>query len=120
MDVSGLNRGIGDAFKRRKVAIYALCLQFAARALNTFRQNQRDEKYWHNQTGVAMARVFSRAFQESDAVGWFMAHAVQYGPYLEIANDRKHEALRPILEELLPEFMRSLRELTGYSGGVTG
>jgi hypothetical protein len=111
MDVDGVKRNIQEIYNRRRAAVYALCLSYAARALNKFRQDQQGERFWKNQTGQAMARVFSNATMEDNVVSWFMAHGVQYGVYLELANDRKHEALRPIIQEFIEPFMKDLKEL---------
>ena len=103
-------------YQRRRAAVYALCLGFAGYALAAFRERQpmgsgNGGKYWENQTGVAAAEVFSDAFSESDEIGWFLAHGVEYGVYLEIANDRQNEALRPIVEEFFPKFMAQVRAI---------
>jgi uncharacterized protein (DUF2336 family) len=109
-------RNIASIYERRRAAVYALCLSYAARALNKFRADQpavpgTAGKYWNNQTGQAAARVFANAAMEENVLSWFMAHAVQYGVYLELANDRKHEALRPIIQEFIEPFTKDLREL---------
>lgn len=108
---AAVNRNISEIFKRRRAAVYALCLSYAARALNKFRQDQHGQRFWNNQTGQAYARVFANARIEGEAVSWFVAHGVQYGVYLELANDRKREALRPIVEEFVDPFIKDLREL---------
>jgi hypothetical protein len=113
MDVTAVKANIVAIYERRRAAVYALCLSYAARALDRFRANQAEQLYWQNQTGQAYARVFATGYIEESVVGWFMAHGVQYGVYLELANDRKHEALRPVMESLIPQFMSDLREIYG-------
>lgn len=103
-------------YQRRRAAVYALCLGFAGYALAKFREEQpaifaASGEYWTNQTTVAAQMVFSDAFSEGDAVGWFLAHGVEYGVYLELANDRQNEALRPIVEEFFPKFMQQVRAI---------
>jgi hypothetical protein len=69
--------------------------------------------YWINQTNIAKDTVFSQAFKEEggQVLGFFLAHAIQYGVYLELANDRQNEALRPIINEYMPQFKARLEKL---------
>lgn len=96
-------------FDERIKATRALCKYYAAKAKQTFRERQKANAFWTNRTSTAYSTVFGGTFEEMDAIGWFIAHAVEYGIYLELANDRKHESLLPIVNELEPEFMRDLK-----------
>jgi hypothetical protein len=98
--------------QKKKAAVYALCGYYAAMALQYFRQHQAKNQYWTNQTNIAMDTVFARNFKEGEAVmGWFMAHTQQYGVYLELANDRKHESLRPIIMRYYARFQADLGKI---------
>jgi len=97
--------------ERRQIATVALCEWYAAKALQLFRKYQAMDTFWNNQTETAYNTVFAENYVLGNEAGWFIAHAVEYGVYLEIANDRKHEALRPIVMELFPEFQKDLREI---------
>ena len=55
--------------------------------------------------------MFARAFKDQEEIGWFLSHGQDYGVYLELANDRKSEAIRPIIIELLPKFLREINKL---------
>ena len=100
-------------FERKEAALYALCLYWAARVLEDFKRRQASEEFWVNQTYQAKDRVFSDAFREADVVGFFIAHGVYYGKYLEFAKDGKNAALWPVVRGVIPDFMRDLRELYG-------
>jgi len=113
-NVPEVNHNIENMYAKRRVAVYALCLNYAARVLRYFRQEQRQEWYWDNQTNIAMNTVFSKAFKEDDTLGFFLAHTQQYGIKLELGNDRRHEALRPIINKYLPKFQADLAKL--YKG----
>ena len=108
-----VNHNIEIMYQKRRIAVYALCLNYAARVLRYFRQEQRQEWYWDNQTNIAMNTVFSKAFKEDDTLGFFLAHTQQYGIKLELGNDRRHEALRPIINKYLPKFQADLKRLYG-------
>ena len=104
---------IEEIYARKKIAAYALCLHYSALALQYFRKRQSGRGlYWTNRTHLAADTVFSGAFkEEGEIVGWFMAHALQYGVYLEKANNEKHAALAPTINHFYAPFMKDLRSL---------
>ena len=110
-DIGRVKKNITKEFEIRKAKIFALSLSYAGRAINEFRAAQDGDAFWENQTHTAANRMFSNAFQEGDLVGWFLSHGVFYGVYLELANDRQNEAIRPIINRLAPEFFKDVRKL---------
>ena len=103
-----VRRNIKNIADRKLIATVALCNYYAGYAQQKFRERQASNAFWNNQTNTAYNQVFGESFLDGNDVGWFLSHAVKYGVYLELANDRKHEALRPIVQELLPEFEKDL------------
>lgn len=115
-DANKVKRNIDNIMQRKKAAVFAKSLQYAGQALKYFRETQPSGsgvrgKYWTNQTNQARDRVFTDAFIEGQIIGWFIAHGVQYGTYLELANDRRHEALRPIIQRYAGRFIRDVRRI---------
>lgn len=122
-----ISRNLGAIYARKRAAVLALCLEYAALILKEFRVQQLvgpgggswidryngrgAGRYWNNQTESAARLVFSDAFIDDDDLGFFIAHMVEYGVYLEIANDRRHEALRPLIEKFYPLFLRDVRAI---------
>ena len=107
-----VNMTIEQLYERKRIAAYALCLHYAAKALQYFRSEQESNRFWINRTGLAKDTVFSGAFKEGeDIIGWFMAHTLQYGIYLEKANNEKHASLAPTINHFYAPFMRDLRRL---------
>ncbi len=90
-------------------AIYALAKKTAQESVNKMKESHP----WNDQTYSAKNFLFGDAFQEPGAVGFFIAHGVQYGVYLELANDRKNEILRPTIQAFGSEFLVGVRRLTG-------
>lgn len=110
-DVTAVKNNIKRIYNRKRVETIALCQEYASEALQIFQSTQTADVWWNNQTFTAMNTVFSGVISEKDVTGWFLAHAVEYGIYLELANDRKHEALRPIVMKMFPEFEKALRKI---------
>ena len=102
--MAALKKSLTSIYERRRKSVYALSLYYAAQSLQYFRLQQSNNAYWENQTGFARDLMFSNAYIEDNVVAWFMAHAVHYGVYLELANDRKHEAIRPIVQRFAGRF----------------
>jgi hypothetical protein len=114
--VEKVKRRVRSIYEKRRAQIYGISLQYAAMALLNFQMQQRMAphsfgNFWDNQTAQAAARVFSDAFRDGRSVGWFLAHGVYYGVYLELANDRKHESLRPIVQHYAGRFLADVRKM---------
>jgi len=119
-DVTRVISNVQGIYARRRAAVYALCVYYASLAINYFRQVQPATpgtagKFWHNQSGQAAARMHSGAYQEENIIAWFMAHGVQYGVYIELANDARHQAIRPVIQRFVGRFYQDLKKL--YAGG---
>lgn len=112
-DINKVKRNISGIYERRRVAAYAISLEFAAIALNYFRAVQSGNKFWENQTNQAMNLFFTKAFKRGNVLGWLAAHGISYGVYLELANDRRHEAIRPVIQRFAGRFFNAVKELYG-------
>lgn len=96
----------------------ALDRYYASLAINYFLQVQRpgidtDGKFWHNNTGQAAVRMFANAFNDGKSYGWFIAHGVDYGVYLTLANDRRNDALTPIIRKFASRYFNDAKKLFG-------
>lgn len=111
MSLATIIKNIDSIFEKRKLAVYALCLRYARLAIEDFRKEQGSNKYWVNRTDVAKDTMFTDAFMEDNVIGWFMAHLVEYGPYLELANDAKHQAIKPTIEKFIKPFKQDLEKI---------
>ena len=114
--VPSVNANIREICKQRQAATFALCKEYELRAKEIFLAEQGTEQlkkgaYWTNQRSVAAKLVTGFADKSEDWVQWGLKHQIEYGPALELANNRKHEALRPIVTRLAPEFMARVKEM---------
>ena len=57
--------------------------------------------------------MFTNVNMLKEAVSLIMAHGVQYGTYLELANDRRHEAIYPIIQRYFSRLMQDVNKLYG-------
>lgn len=110
-DVEKVKKNIRAIYKRRIEATVALSEYYAGVALQEFRKEQSGNAFWTNRTRTAVNTVFSGKIEETNFTGFFLAHAVEYGVYLEMANDRKYEALRPVVSSLVQKYKKDLRRI---------
>ncbi len=113
-DITGVNAvkaELRKIYARKYAAIRALCERYAAEAELLFNSAQNDDYFWENQTMQAKDSVFSGTFEKNNMVGFFLAHGKDYGVYLELKDNRKHESLRPVIAGLVPQFMKDLKEI---------
>jgi hypothetical protein len=101
---------------RFKAALEAMALAQLGAALAHFHQVQPpgqgvQGRFWKNDTSDAVSRVFGETFSDGESVGFFLAHGVQYGIYLELANNRQNEALRPLVEIYGNQYIVFIREI---------
>jgi len=106
---------IDNAMDKRRARAQALCLYYAGKALKEFRSMQAEKKFWDNKTFTAYNSVFSSTIKgEGDNIGFRLHHGVEYGYYLELANDGKNAALLSVLEYVQPDFFEDLKRI--YAG----
>lgn len=111
-DVNRVKKNILTAYERKRVLLFALSLDYAGRVINDFRQLQENaEFFWENQTDQALKTMFTKAYQDDDEIGFFMSHMKIYGIYLELANDRQNEAIRPMIAKWAPRFFKAARAI---------
>lgn len=109
--VSELKRNIANIYQRKRTATIALCEEYGAMALKRFQDKQANNEFWNNQTYTAKNTVFYGTLSEKDFVGFFLAHAVEYGVYLEQANGFKNAALVPTVMAFYARFDKDLKEI---------
>jgi hypothetical protein len=89
----------------------AICAKYAAEA----EQMAKDNAPWTDRTGDARKLLTGRVIDDGEALGVALAHRVEYGKYLETANDGKYAVLKPVIESLRPAFFDAARQFFGGS-----
>lgn len=115
-DTRRVIRNINNIYERRRIGAIAISINYAAMALNYFQSVQLTGTgnaglFWVNRTEAAARAWFSNAFHGRDFVGWFVAQGLQYGLYLELANDRRNESLRKVIQRFARLYIRDIRRL---------
>ncbi len=111
LDTRAFAEKIPHLYNRKRTSVYAICLHYAAKALNYFRQKQAADEFWTNQTNQARDRMFTGAIKEVDVIGWFMAHGVEYGIDLELGNNGKNEAIKPVIDNFKDDFFADIGKI---------
>jgi hypothetical protein len=119
-DVNNIKKKINSIYEKRRAQIIGICLYYTQLSIQYFWSVQppipnTQGAFWHNWTGQAAARMFTGTIEEGEILGWYMAHGVDYGVYLELANDRRFESIRPIIQRYAGRFFADCRKL--YEGG---
>jgi len=103
---------IPTIYEKRKSAIYAYARFYAGKSLEFFLSEQKGgNRWWTNQTSQAVDRFFTRAFRSGNAIGYLVAHGVDYGVELTLANNRKSDAITPVLEKYSDDFISDVKKL---------
>lgn len=69
---------------------------------------------WTDQTGMARKYLQSHiSWNNTDTLLVTLSHHVEYGVYLELANECKYAILEKALREYAPQFMEGWKEIIG-------
>jgi hypothetical protein len=97
--MSGSNIVIANLYKwatMKRAGIEGLSLTTAGNMQNYARQNRP----WKDQTGNARAGLNGGYFWENpEILKMYIAHSMSYGPFLELAHDRKYQILEPTVNK---------------------
>lgn len=100
------------AINRRLDRLYARLEGFAARA----EQQAKEERPWTDQTVDARNGLRGEAFRDESEMGVRLMHTMEYGLYLETANDGKYAILKPTLDAVFPDIKAAAIEEFGGAG----
>lgn len=110
-DIDKLNRTLKDLYVSKLNQMNALCKYYAGLSLQRFRQKQKQNAFWTNQTGSLFNNAFSDSEITREFIGFYLSLTEDYGLYVELANNRKHEAVRPTVMAFYSRFMRDVEKI---------
>lgn len=109
--MSGSGQVIANMMKwayEKKAGVEAVSAVTAANATNYAKQNKR----WKDITGNARAGLHGGHFWENtEVLKLFVAHSMEYGIYLELANDRKYAILEEAINKSKDVWYRSIQRI---------
>jgi hypothetical protein len=102
-------------------AFERICERFAKRQLAEFAHEMekyaKDNAPWKDYTGDARKGLRGEAYYRPGVdMGIILAHTVEYGKYLETANDSKNAILKPTVEKFMPDIKAALSRAFGGKG----
>jgi len=117
--IGALMGHVGDAFDRRKIALFALCNAFQQEAKENARKAQDvvlgQGNLWTNRTGDAIQGVDGYAEMDDDGVGWGLMHTMGYGKWLELkglaGTANVQPLLNPTVRKMAPDFFEQARAI---------
>ena len=112
MDISGMVTGLNKLAARSDAAIRVYAEQGAIKLRDFAQENRR----WTDRTGQARQRLHGYVGTISKGYRIILAHGVDYGIWLELANEKRFAIIPQAIEyvgtfEIMPGFERLLERL---------
>lgn len=87
---------------------------FATEGAKKFENYAKQNRPWTDRTGQARQRLTGWVEMFSDKIRIHIGHGVDYGIYLELANEKKYAILQQTVNAASPEILEGFKELTRY------
>ncbi|MBU3208524.1 hypothetical protein KPL28_02605 [Clostridium algidicarnis] len=89
------------------IGVYA---DTAGKKLEAYAKNSAP---WTDRTGLGRKTIEGGNQWEGDKCHVYVAGNMDYSPYLELCNDKKHATLKPSVDKLSPEILKGMGNLLG-------
>ena len=111
-DLSGMISGLADCESKADIAIRMLAEQGALQLQNSAKENRK----WTDRTGHARQRLTGYVGKIPEGYRITLAHGVDYGIWLELANEKRFAIIPQTIEyvgtfEIMPGFERLIERL---------
>ena len=94
------------------VKLGAVVLMYAATKASEIEGKMKLNRPWTDRTGMAKALLTAKVSQPNDdTVRITLAHGVEYGIWLELANEKNYAIIAPTIEEEGPRIVSDLNNL---------
>ena len=105
---SGLKKGL-DNFGLK---FGAMILMYASTKAAELQSKMQMNRPWTDRTGMAKATLSAKVSQPSKSlVRITLAHGVDYGIWLELANGKKYAIIAPTVQEEGPRIVEDMQDL---------
>jgi hypothetical protein len=102
-----VNRNLMALADRQKAALLALSEQYAARMEAYAKANKR----WQDRTGNARQGLFGYSIMRDQSLITRVAHTVDYGVYLELANQGRFAILLPTVRRFVADYLEDAKRV---------
>lgn len=106
-DPSDMIRGINQAATRSEAAL----AMYASNAALSLQNYAREHRPWTDRTGHARQRLTGSSSIVTQGYQIVLAHGVDYGVWLELANEKKYAIIQPTIQAKSPEVLSGLNQL---------
>lgn len=112
LDISGMLNGLSDFESKKDAAVRMFAEQGALKLQNYARENRK----WTDRTGQARQRLHGYVGEIPNGYRISLAHGVDYGLWLELANEKRFAIIQPTIEyvgakQIMPGFERLIERL---------
>ena len=106
-DISDMLNGITETESKLDIAVGMLC-ETAAKNLEG---DAKEQAKWTDRTGTARQRLQGYTYRTS--TGWriVLAHGVDYGIWLELANEKRFAIVGPLIDLASPYILKDFENL---------
>lgn len=111
LDITGIDEVMGNLkdFPRKLKAALVLDAQNIAAEMEIW---AKENKPWENQTGDAVKFLKSHVkWTNTSTLMVALSHHVEYGVYLELANECKYAILEEAMRKYTPQFMEGWKKV---------
>jgi hypothetical protein len=113
-DTSDLEKGI-ELFEGRVDAAIRMYGDTSAKKLESYAKRNRK---WTDRTADARNRLKGSVYKVTKGYQLELAHGVDYGIWLELANEKNYAIIEPTIRLKSPEILRGLNRLFDKLEGV--
>ena len=106
-DLSGFVNGMTDFEDKFLRAVLMYANTEAVRLESYMKQNRK----WTDRSGAAKQRLRGRAYNIAPVVRIELSHGVDYGIWLELANEKRFAIVEPTIRLKGPEVIEGLEDL---------
>ncbi len=105
---STLNTGLN----KMSTKLGAVILMYSATKAQEIQSKMKQNRPWTDRTGMAKALLSARVSQpDSHTVRITLAHGVEYGIWLELANEKNYAIIAPTVREEGPRVVSDLGDI---------
>lgn len=100
-------RNLNNWAKRQRAASLALAENWGGQLEGRAKTNAP----WADRTSNARNGLFGSVEDGNDAILIRLSHSIEYGVFLELANDGRFAILKPTIDAAIPEVVASYKKL---------